>query len=110
MINRFKRRRELLMHRLSTACEEEDEEDQEYYKRRLRALDIEEKVFYAIDLLQPNDNKFRTYYKDKYLKNEEGLRQRELGIKKQKQEKEEYWKQWKNSVHRDAAKKICQKT
>ena len=81
-------RKELLMHRLSTA----DEEEQPYYERKLYALKQEERDAYKDDLVQPGENRFKTLYKNEWLKNEKEEEQKHIKQKREKESRDKFYK------------------
>jgi len=87
-IQKFKGRRELFMHRLSTA----EEEDKHYYKRRLRALEMEERDAWKDDLVQPDEDRFKTLYRNEWLKNEKEKEQKHFKNIKEKASRDKFYK------------------
>ena len=89
MINNFKRRKEYIERQMSYA---EDAENKEPYRRKLRALYLEERATYSNDLVQPDDPRFQTLYKNEWLKREKEKKQAELKAKRIKAERDKFYK------------------
>ena len=81
-------RKELLMHRLSTA----DEEEQPYYRRKLNSLAMEERDAYNDDLVQPGENRFKSLYKNEWLKNEKEKEEKLIKQKREKESRDKFYK------------------
>lgn len=49
---------------------EDNEDEIDNIKRRMRALYLEERAAYSNDLVQPDDSRFQTLYRNEWLKAE----------------------------------------
>jgi len=68
------------------------EDDKEPYERKLRALYLEERAAYSDDMVQPDDPRFQTLYKNEWLKGEKEKELADLKAKRIKAEREQFYK------------------
>jgi len=85
-IQKFKGRRRVLINRLSTA------EDKHYYERRLRALELEERDAWRDDLIQPGEDRFKTLYRNEWLKNEKEKEHKHIKNIEEKESRDKFYK------------------
>ena len=87
-IHKFKMKRELFTERLENA----EEEDKSYYKGKLRALILEERDAWRNDLVQPNEDEYKTLYRKEWLEREKEKETREIKQKEDKLSKDKFYK------------------
>jgi len=59
---------------------------------------------YAKDLIQPCDNKFKLYYPKQWKEMEEAQKQQEVKAQELKENRDQYFKKYKNSQYRHMMK------
>lgn len=87
-IHKFKMRRELLIDRLK----ESEEDNRYYYERRLRALALEERDAWKNDLVQPDENSYKTLYRNNWLKMEKEKEEKYFKKIKEKKSRDKFYK------------------
>ncbi len=87
-IKEFKAKKKLLMDRLCGA----EEEDKSYYERRLHCLELEERDAWKDDIVQPNEDRYKTLYREQWLEREKEREMAEIKQKKDKLSKDKFYK------------------
>ena len=78
-----------------------------YYHNSIKLKIQKDKL--AVDLIQPGDNRFKLWYQDKWREMEEASQKYEENLKKEKQSRDNFYKEHRHNVtERNAAKAVIE--
>ena len=70
-------------------------DDEEEYIKAMMRQDYKERLAYQEDLIQPDDPRFKTYYKEQWKERERDKEAAHLKEKRIKAERNQFYKDWK---------------